>query len=139
MHAAAERCQLARSRSRLKRIAAGALSVAYEERGTGTPVILLHGFPYDIHAFDEVALKGCRAIVPYVRGYGPTRFLSSDTPRSGQQAVLAHDALALMDALKIEKAIFAGFDWGSRSACIAAALRPERNASPPPRPVAPQR
>jgi pimeloyl-ACP methyl ester carboxylesterase len=110
----------------LKRVRAGALDVAYEERGAGTPVILLHGFPYDIHAFDEVVLDGCRVITPYVRGYGPTRFLSADTPRSGQQAVLAHDTLALMDALKIEKALVAGFDWGSRSACIAAALWPER-------------
>ena len=126
MHAAAERPQRARSRSRLKRIDAGALSVAYEERGAGTPVILLHGFPYDIRAFDEVDLKGCRAIAPYVRGYGPTRFRSADTPRSGQQAVLAHDAVALMDALGIEKAVLAGFDWGSRSAAIAAALWPER-------------
>jgi pimeloyl-ACP methyl ester carboxylesterase len=91
-------------------------------------VLLLHGFPYDIHAFDEVAgaLNGCRVIVPYVRGYGPTRFLSPQTPRSGQQAVLAHDALALMDALSIESAVLAGFDWGSRSACIAAALWPKR-------------
>lgn len=110
----------------MKQVRAGVLEVAYEERGAGTPVILLHGFPYDIHAFDEVVLKGCRVITPYVRGYGATRFLSPDTPRSGQQAVLAHDTLALMDALKIEKAIVAGFDWGSRSAAIIAALWPER-------------
>jgi pimeloyl-ACP methyl ester carboxylesterase len=93
-------------------------------------VLLLHGFPYDVHSFDEVAASlaaaGCRVIVPYVRGYGPTRFRYPNTPRSGQQAVLAHDTLELMDALKIEKAVLAGFDWGSRSACIAAALWPER-------------
>ena len=114
----------------MKRIRAGVLDVAYAETGPrdGTPVILLHGFPYDIHAFDEVAvaLKGCRVIVPYVRGYGPTRFLYPNTPRSGQQAVLAHDAVELMDALGIEKAVLAGFDWGGRSACIAGALWPER-------------
>ena len=93
-------------------------------------MLLLHGFPYDSHAFDEVAASlakaGCRAIVPHVRGYGATRFLSPQTPRSGQQAVLAHDVLALMDALKIEKAVLAGFDWGSRSACIVGALWPKR-------------
>jgi pimeloyl-ACP methyl ester carboxylesterase len=112
----------------LKQVAAGALSVAYEESGPagGTPVVLLHGFPYDIHAFGQVVLTGCRVITPYLRGYGPTRFRYPNTPRSGQQAVLAHDVLALMDALKIERAILAGFDWGSRSAAIAAALWPER-------------
>ncbi|HUQ24204.1 MAG TPA: alpha/beta hydrolase [Burkholderiales bacterium] len=116
----------------LSRIRAGALEVAYEESGPrgGTPVLLLHGFPYDIHAFDEVAASlatsGCRVIVPYVRGYGPTRFLYPNTPRSGQQAVLAHDVIALMDALSIESAVLAGFDWGSRSACIVAALWPKR-------------
>jgi pimeloyl-ACP methyl ester carboxylesterase len=92
--------------------------------------LLLHGFPYDIHAFDEVAAilaaSRCRVIVPYVRGYGPTHFRYPNTPRSGQQAVLAHDAVELMDALGIGKAILAGFDWGSRSACIVAALWPER-------------
>jgi pimeloyl-ACP methyl ester carboxylesterase len=114
----------------MNRIRAGVLEVAYVETGPrdGTPVLLLHGFPYDIHAFSEVAalLHGCRVIVPYVRGYGSTRFLSPQTPRSGQQAVLAHDVLALMDALSIESAVLAGFDWGSRSACIAAALWPKR-------------
>jgi pimeloyl-ACP methyl ester carboxylesterase len=97
---------------------------------SGAPVLLLHGFPYDIHSFDDVtaslAAAGCRVIVPYVRGYGATRFLSPHTPRSGQQAVLAHDALALMDALSIESAVLAGFDWGSRSAGIVAALWPKR-------------
>ena len=92
--------------------------------------MLLHGFPYDIHSFDEVAASlaaaGCRVIVPYVRGYGPTRFLYPNTPRSGQQAVLAHDVIELMDALGIERAVLAGFDWGSRSACIAAAVWPKR-------------
>ena len=116
----------------LKRIDAGVLSVAYEETGAaaGTPVLLLHGFPYDVHAYDEVApilaSGGCRVITPYLRGYGPTRFLSPDTPRSGQQAVLASDLLALMDALGIARAVLAGYDWGGRAACIVAALWPER-------------
>jgi pimeloyl-ACP methyl ester carboxylesterase len=116
----------------LKRVDAGVLSVAYEDSG-GTdrkPVVLLHGFPYDVHAYDEVTpllvSTGCRVITPYLRGYGPTRFLSADTPRSGQQAVLAHDLLALMDALAIERAVLAGYDWGGRAACIVAALWPER-------------
>jgi len=116
----------------VKRIEAGVLSVAYEETGprAGTPVLLLHGFPYDAHAFDEVAASlaaaGCRVVVPYLRGYGPTRFLYPNTPRSGQQAVLAHDVVELMDALAIDSAVLAGFDWGSRSACIVAALWPKR-------------
>ena len=102
----------------LKQIEAGVLRVAYLDDGPtdGAPVVLLHGFPYDVHAFDEVTpllvQKGCRVITPYLRGYGPTRFLSEDTPRSGQQAVLAHDLIALMDALAITKAVLAGFDWG---------------------------
>lgn len=116
----------------MKRIDAGVLSVAYEESGPpdGTAVLLLHGFPYDIHAFDEAAARlasrGCRVLVPFVRGYGATRFLSAATPRSGQQAVLAHDVTAFMDALSIRKAVLAGFDWGSRSAAIVAALWPEQ-------------
>ena len=116
----------------LKRIDAGALSVAYEEHGppAGTPVLLLHGFPYDVRAYDEVTpplvAKGCRVVTPYLRGYGPTRFLSAETPRSGQQAALAHDLLALMDALSIRNAVLAGYDWGGRAACIAAALWPAR-------------
>ena len=116
----------------LRHIDAGVLSVAYRDEGPadGMPVMLMHGFPYDIHAYDEVVPRlvdaGCRAIVPYLRGYGPTRFLASDTPRSGQQAVLAHDLLALMDALRISQAVLAGYDWGGRAACIVAALWPDR-------------
>lgn len=115
-----------------KHVKAGVLSVADEEGGPpgGTPVVLLHGFPYDGHAFDEVAplrvSAGCRVIAPYLRGHGPTRFLSGDTPRSGQQAALAHDLLALMDALEIQNGVLAGDDWGGRAACIVAALWPER-------------
>jgi pimeloyl-ACP methyl ester carboxylesterase len=115
-----------------KRIKAGVLEVAYEESGPadGTPAILLHGFPYDVHAYDDVARilahEGLRVIVPYLRGYGPTRFLSAKTPRSGQQAVLAHDLRDLMDALGIQRALLGGFDWGGRSCCIVAALWPER-------------
>jgi pimeloyl-ACP methyl ester carboxylesterase len=116
----------------LNHIRAGVLDVAYEVSGPadGTPVVLLHGFPYDVHAYGEVtpllADAGCRVVVPYLRGYGPTRFLSGETPRSGQQAVLAHDLLALMDALRIGSAVLAGYDWGGRAACIVAALWPER-------------
>lgn len=116
----------------LRHIDAGVLSVAYRDEGPveGMPVMLMHGFPYDIHAYDEVVpglvAAGCRTIVPYLRGYGQTRFLASDTPRSGQQAVLAHDLLALMDALRIPQAVLAGYDWGGRAACIVAALWPER-------------
>src|SRR6266540_4175732 len=121
-----------RNQTMRKRLTAGVLDVAYEETGTGggTPVFLLHGFPYDVRAFDEVTLllaaRGCRVIVPYLRGYGPTRFLSAGTPRSGQQAVLGHDLLALMDALGVPRAVLAGYDWGGRAACIVAALWPER-------------
>ena len=116
----------------LKHIDAGVLNVAYEDNGatSGVPVILLHGFPYDIHAYDDVCplllSAGCRVITPYVRGYGPTRFLSADTPRSGQQAALAHDLVSLMDALSITRAVLAGFDWGGRAACVVAALWPDR-------------
>jgi pimeloyl-ACP methyl ester carboxylesterase len=116
----------------LKRVDAGSLAVAYEDSGSpdGKPVVLLHGFPYDVHAYDEVTpvlvSAGCRVVTPYLRGYGPTLFLSADTPRSGQQAVLAHDLVALMDALKIPRAVLAGYDWGGRAACIVAALWPER-------------
>jgi len=116
----------------LKQIDAGVLSISYVEAGPASvkPVILLHGWPYDIHSFVDVApllmAKGYRIIVPFLRGYGPTRFLSPDTFRNGQPAALAVDVTALMDALKIDTAILAGFDWGGRSADIIAALWPER-------------
>jgi pimeloyl-ACP methyl ester carboxylesterase len=116
----------------VKHITAGVLEVAYLEHGPadGPPVLLMHGFPYDVHAYDGVApllaAAGHRVIVPYLRGYGPTRFLSPETPRSGQQAVLAHDLLALMDALAIPRAVLAGYDWGGRAACIVSALWPDR-------------
>ena len=116
----------------LKQIEAGVLNVGYAEAGAmnGPPVLLLHGWPYDIHSYLDVApllaAKGYRVIVPYLRGYGTTRFLSSETFRNGQPSALAGDMIALMDALKIEKAILAGFDWGARTACIMAALWPER-------------
>ena len=116
----------------LKQIDAGLLNVGYAEAGpaAGPPVILLHGWPYDIYSFVDVApllvSKGYRVIVPYLRGYGTTSFLSSETFRNGQQSVVALDIIALMDALKIKKAIIAGFDWGARTADIMAALWPER-------------
>jgi pimeloyl-ACP methyl ester carboxylesterase len=116
----------------LKQIDAGLLNVGYVEAGLvdGPVVILLHGWPYDIHSFVDVApllaSAGYRVIVPYLRGYGSTRFVSSETVRNGQQSVVALDIIALMDALKIEKATLAGFDWGARTADIIAALWPER-------------
>ena len=116
----------------LKRIDAGVLNVGYAEVGPakGSPVILLHGWPYDIHGYGDVASllasKGYRVVVPYLRGYGTTRFLSDETFRNGQQSALAVDVIALMDALGIEKAIVGGCDWGARTACIVAALWPER-------------
>jgi pimeloyl-ACP methyl ester carboxylesterase len=116
----------------LKQIDAGLLNFGYAEAGPtdGPAVMLLHGWPYDIHSFVEVAPvlaeAGYRVIVPYLRGYGTTRFLSSTTPRNGQQAVIAVDIIALLDALRIERAILAGFDWGARTANIIAALWPER-------------
>lgn len=116
----------------LKNIEAGVLDIAYEESGpaNGWPVLLMHGFPYDIHAYAEVAptlaAHGARVIVPYLRGYGPTRFLRADTPRSGQQAAMGQDILALLDALAIDSALLVGYDWGGRGACIAAALWPQR-------------
>jgi pimeloyl-ACP methyl ester carboxylesterase len=106
------------------------LDIAYEESGPsdGTPVFLMHGFPYDPRAFDGVVplLAGCRVLVPYLRGYGPTRFLSPNTMRSGEQAALGNDLRELMDALAIERAVLCGYDWGGRAACIVAALWPER-------------
>ncbi len=116
----------------LKQIDAGLLNVGYAEAGPadGRPVILLHGWPYDIYSFVDVAPllveKGYRVIVPYLRGYGTTRFLSNETFRNGEPAAVAADTIALMDALKIDKAILAGFDWGARTADIIAALWPER-------------
>jgi pimeloyl-ACP methyl ester carboxylesterase len=116
----------------LKRVRTPVLEIAYEESGAadGTPVLLMHGFPYDPRVYDAVVpllvAAGCRVIVPYLRGYGPTRFLSADTPRSGQQAALGKDLLDLLDALGIERAALAGYDWGGRGACIVAALWPQR-------------
>jgi pimeloyl-ACP methyl ester carboxylesterase len=116
----------------VKRIEAGVLNVGYAEAGPagGPPVILLHGWPYDIHTYSDVApllaSKGYRVIVPYLRGYGTTRFLSDETVRNGQQSALASDMIALMDALKVRKAIIGGCDWGARTANIMAALWPER-------------
>lgn len=116
----------------VRQIKAGSLDVGYVDAGpTDGPVaILLHGWPYDIHSFVDVIPRltaaGYRVIAPYLRGYGTTRFLSADTPRNGEQAVVAVDIIALMDALKIGKAVVAGFDWGARTACIMAALWPER-------------
>ena len=118
----------------IKHINAGVLDIAYHEAGPagGPPVFLMHGFPYDIHTYAEVApmltAAGCRVIVPYLRGYGPTRFLSEATPRSGEQAALGADLLALMDALQVPRAVLAGYDWGGRAACVVAALWPERCA-----------
>ena len=116
----------------LKHIDAGVLNIAYAEAGPadGRPVILLHGWPYDIHSFEEVvpllASAGYRVLVPYLRGYGPTRFLSDTAFRNGQPSALAVDVIDFMDALKVQKAVIAGFDWGARSADIVAALWPER-------------
>jgi pimeloyl-ACP methyl ester carboxylesterase len=108
------------------------LDIGYHEAGPedGRPLILLHGFPYDIHSYVEVApmlaAQGYRVIVPYLRGHGTTRFLDQRTPRSGQQAAIGADVIALMDALHIPEAVLAGYDWGGRAACVVAALRPSR-------------
>jgi pimeloyl-ACP methyl ester carboxylesterase len=116
----------------LKQVDAGVLNVGYAEAGPvgGSPVILLHGWPYDIHSYVDVApllaASGFRVIVPYLRGYGTTRFLSGETLRNGQPSAVAVDLINFMDALKIEKAIIGGFDWGARTANIVAALSPER-------------
>jgi len=116
----------------LRHVDAGVLTIAYYEAGPadGPAVMLLHGFPYDIHSYVDVApmlaAQGCRVIVPYLRGYGPTRFRDPSTPRSGEQASIGADLMALMDALSIKRAVFAGYDWGGRAACIGAALWPER-------------
>ena len=117
-----------------RNIQAGVLSVALHEAGPpdGPPVFLMHGFPYDIHAYAQVvpllAARGCRVYVPYLRGFGATRFLSDSTPRSGEQAALGNDLRELMDALHVSKAVLAGYDWGGRAACVAAALWSERCA-----------
>jgi pimeloyl-ACP methyl ester carboxylesterase len=116
----------------LRQIEAGVLDIAYHEAGPadGPAVVLLHGFPYDIHSYVDVApqlaAQGCRVIVPYLRGYGSTRFRDVSTPRSGQQGAIGADLIALLDALAIPRALFAGYDWGGRAACIGAALWPER-------------
>jgi pimeloyl-ACP methyl ester carboxylesterase len=116
----------------LRHVDAGVLNIAYYEAGPadGPVVMLLHGFPFDIHAYVDVvpllAEKGCRTIVPYLRGYGPTRFRDPATPRSGEQAAIGADLIALMDALGVKRAVFAGYDWGGRAACVAAALWPGR-------------
>ena len=116
----------------LRHVRAGVLDVALHQSGPadGPPVFLMHGFPYDIHAYAEVApllaAQGCRVHVPYLRGFGATRFLSHATPRSGEQAALGADLLALLDALAIPRAVLAGYDWGGRAACVVAALWPGR-------------
>jgi pimeloyl-ACP methyl ester carboxylesterase len=116
----------------LNRVRTPTLEIAYEESGPrdGVPVVLLHGFPYDPRSYDEVVPRlvaaGCRTLVPYLRGYGPTRFLSAQTPRSGQQAALGNDLKEFMDALDLKNAALAGYDWGGRAACIVATLWPER-------------
>ena len=118
----------------LRHVDAGVLDIAYYEAGPadGPVVMLLHGFPYDIHSYVDVApdlaAQGCRVIVPYLRGYGATRFRDKATPRSGEQAALGADLIALIDALGIQRAAFAGYDWGGRAACVGAALWPERCA-----------
>jgi pimeloyl-ACP methyl ester carboxylesterase len=116
----------------IKHIRTSALDIAYEESGApdGIPVFLMHGWPYDPRCYDAViaplAAAGGRVIVPYLRGFGPTRFLAETTPRSGQQAALGNDLRELMDALSLERAVLAGYDWGGRAACIVAALWPQR-------------
>lgn len=118
----------------LRRVQAGVLEIACFESGPadGPPVFLMHGFPYDVHTYAEVApmlvAAGCRVFVPYLRGYGETRFLDEATPRSGEQAALGADLLALMDALDVPRAVLAGYDWGGRAACVVAALWPGRCA-----------
>jgi pimeloyl-ACP methyl ester carboxylesterase len=118
--------------AKLAHVRTSVLDIAYEQSGPtdSFPVVLLHGYPYDARSFDEVVSivndAGFRTIVPYLRGYGPTRFLSPDTPRSGEQAAIGQDLLELLDALQIRQTVLAGFDWGARAACIVAAIWPER-------------
>lgn len=115
----------------IRHVSTSRLSVAYEEHGpaSGVPVVLLHGFPYSPRTYDAVvpilAAKGLRAIVPYLRGFGPTRFLSSSIPRSGEQAALGTDLIELVEALGLDRPVVAGYDWGGRAACITAAIRPD--------------
>src|SRR6204780_5364124 len=129
-----ERAPSSRRLEPLRHVDAGVLNVAYYEAGPtdGPAAVLLHGFPYDIHSYVDVApqlaAQGCRVIVPYLRGYGPTRFRDGKTPRSGEQAAVGADLIALIDALAVKRAVFAGYDWGGRAACIGAALWPERCA-----------
>jgi len=129
-----ERAPSSRRLEPIHHVDAGVLNVAYYEAGPadGPTAMLLHGFPYDIHSYVDVApmlaAQGCRVILPYLRGYGPTRFRDGKTPRSGEQAAVGADLIALMDALSIERAVFAGYDWGGRAACIGAALWPDRCA-----------
>lgn len=116
----------------LRMATTSALYIAYEHTGpeTGEAIILLHGFPYDVREYDDVreelAMEGYRVVVPYLRGFGPTRYRSDQILRSGQQSALGKDVLELLDALKIERVVLVGYDWGSRAACVAAALWPER-------------
>jgi pimeloyl-ACP methyl ester carboxylesterase len=127
-----ERAPSSRRLEPLRHVDAGVLNVAYYEAGPadGPAVALLHGFPYDIHSYVDVApllaAQDCRVIVPYLRGYGPTRFRDGKTLRSGEQAAVGADLIALMDALSVKRAVFAGYDWGGRAACIGAALWPDR-------------
>ena len=129
---AASRAPSTRRLEPLRHVDAGALNIAYYEEGPadGPVAVLLHGFPYNIHSYVDVAPllagRGCRVIVPYLRGYGATRFLDATTPRSGEQAAIGADLKALMDALGIKRAILAGYDWGGRAANVVAALWPDR-------------
>ena len=131
-NASAPRAPSSKRLEPLRNVDAGVLNIAYYEAGPadGPAVMLMHGFPYDIHSYVDVApqlaAQGCRVIVPYLRGYGPTRFLDGVTPRSGEQAAVGADMMALMDALNVRRAVFAGYDWGGRAACVGAALWPER-------------
>jgi pimeloyl-ACP methyl ester carboxylesterase len=129
---AASRAPSTRRLEPLRHVDAGALNIAYYEEGPadGPVAVLLHGFPYDIHSYVDVAPllagRGCRVIVPYLRGYGATRFLDATTPRSGEQAAIGADLKALMDVLGIKRAVLAGYDWGGRAANVVAALWPDR-------------
>jgi pimeloyl-ACP methyl ester carboxylesterase len=131
-NASTTRASSSRRLEPLRNIDAGPLNIAYYEAGPadGPAVMLMHGFPYDIHSYVDVApilaAQGCRVVVPYLRGFGPTRFREEATLRSGEQAAMGADMIALMDALGIQRAVFAGYDWGGRAACVGAALWPER-------------